>query len=123
MPTSLETTVVFNGYARTSSTSINSIPKIEVEIFIGNKFSQVVFPAVEFQGNDNRAIVGPSLPSSTSSKYTGFTHSISTTEFQGLRKKPDSTVLFVDDIEVQIPDSQDYVIVKEVVQANLPFWS
>lgn len=123
MPTSLETTVVFNGYARTSSTSINSIPKLEVEIFIGNKFSQVVFPAVEFQGNDNRTIVGPSLPSSNNMKNTGFTHQLAKVEFQGIRNKPDSTVLFVDDIEILIPDSQDYVIVKEVVQANLPFWS
>lgn len=123
MPKSLETLVVFNGYARNAAPSINSIPKLEVEIFIGEKYNRVVFSPVVFQGNQNHNNIGAGISSSNSSFDTGFKHKMNSIEFQGNRPKSESTLLFVDDLEVSIPDSQDYVVVKEVVQANLPFWS
>lgn len=123
MPSSISSTVVFNGYVRNSTPSINSIPKFEVEIFIGEKYNRVVFPPVLLQGNQDHPNIKSSLSSSNTATNTGFKHKINSIEFQGSRQKSESTLLFVDNLEVSIPDSQDYVIVKEVVQANLPFWS
>lgn len=122
MPTSLKNSAIFS--ARNSNFPSNaSISNLEVAIFIGEKFNSVVFPPVEFQGNENDNIIGFGLALSSSDNNVGFRHVMNKIEFQGAYKKSESTVLLVDTSQIEISDSQNYVVAYKIGSDNLPFWN
>lgn len=63
------------------------------------------------------------LSSSNSYRNATIAEPIASFTFSGSINKAESTVLITDDLNISVVDSQDYVIVFQEVQVNLPFWS
>lgn len=123
MPTTLDTSTVFSGYIRNTSVSINSISKVEVPIYINNKLRTFEkYQPIVFEGKQLSTTISM-LSSSNSHRNATIAEPIASFTFSGSINKAESTVLITDDLNISVVDSQDYVIVLQEVQVNLPFWS
>lgn len=122
MPTTLEYTEVFLGTVRNLGASINSISKVELNLFVGSQYNNIEYPPIEFEGMTMQTTTR--LLSSANTHRVGIvTESLASFTFSGQLKKAESVVLLIEDLNISVVDSQDYVIVREEIQVNIPFWS
>lgn len=123
MPTTLSTTTTISGIVRNNAASINSIPKIEINIQVGDKKRTYQFESFEIGGQEVSSSSTAPINSSNIVNSIGIKEPINTFSFQGYFKKPESVLLNIDGLNVNIVDSQDYVTVVQEVEVQASYWS
>lgn len=122
MPTTLSTNTTISGIIRNDTFSLNSVPKIEINIDIGTSKNKFDYGEFEFVGQDNTTNSIPPISSSTTYNSVGIKENISTVNFYGSFSRPE-TVVINQQLDLNVTDSQDYVTVIETIEVEGPYWS
>jgi hypothetical protein len=122
MPTTLSTTTIISGIVRNNVASLNSYPKVEINLHVGNSKTRFDYGEFDFYGRDIQPNSTAPVPSSNIKNSIGIKEKIVSVNFFGTYPKPE-TVVIDQALDLNVVDSQNYVTVVEEIEVQGPYWS
>lgn len=122
MPTIFSHQTTISGLIRNDNNSLSSQLKLELSVEVRRSLNRFRYGEFDFFGSSMQNSSIAPISTSNNPNSVGIYEKIATFDFHGSLPKPESVIL-IDDLDINVVDSQNYVTVFQEVEVEGSYWS